>query len=78
MTDAELLERNLRYLKLPFIEENYEQEATRAARKKIPHVGYLSRLIEGEAALRHDRSIKRRIRLARFPVIKTMEQFKWY
>ena len=77
MTDAELLDQNLRYLKLPFIAENYEQEASRAARKKLPHADYLGRLIEGEAALRHDRSIKRRVRLARFPVIKTLEQFNW-
>ncbi|MCF8025581.1 MAG: IS21-like element helper ATPase IstB, partial [Desulfobacteraceae bacterium] len=41
------------------------------------HVDYLARLIDGETALRHDRSIQRRIRLARFPVIKTLDQFNW-
>ncbi|HSX83626.1 MAG TPA: ATP-binding protein, partial [Candidatus Saccharimonadia bacterium] len=32
---------------------------------------------EGEADLRRDRTTKSRIRLARFPVIKTLEQFRW-
>jgi DNA replication protein DnaC len=41
------------------------------------HVDYLARLIDGEIALRHDRSIQRRIHLARFPVIKTLDQFNW-
>ena len=38
---------------------------------------YLEKLADGEAALRRDRSIERRIRLARFPVIKTLDQFNW-
>ena len=32
---------------------------------------------EGEANLRRDRATQSRIRLARFPVIKTLEQFRW-
>lgn len=42
-----------------------------------PHVDYVARLVEGEAHLRHDRATKSRIRLARFPVIKTLAQFRW-
>ena len=38
---------------------------------------YLARLLEGEADLRRDRATQRRMRLARFPVIKTLEQFRW-
>jgi hypothetical protein len=34
---------------------------------------YLARLIEGEAAARHDRTILHRIKAARFPLIKTLE-----
>ncbi len=69
--------RNLQYLKLSFFSDNYEAMATEAADKGYPHVDYLSRLADGEAALRQDRSIKRRIGLARFPVIKTLDQFDW-
>src|ERR1700719_878399 len=32
---------------------------------------------EGEAAARHDRTILHRIKAARFPVIKTLESFRW-
>jgi DNA replication protein DnaC len=40
-------------------------------------VDYLARLIEGEAQAREDRSIQRRIGLARLPVLKTLDQFQW-
>ena len=34
-------------------------------------------LIDAEAQLRHDRAVERRLRLARFPVRKSLEQFDW-
>jgi len=67
----------LSYLKLPFIRENYESAAKTAARKQWDHIQYLTELVEQESTLRRDRSIKRRIKLAKFPVIKTMDQFDW-
>ena len=33
--------------------------------------------LQGEADVRRDRATQNRIRLARFPVIKTLEQFRW-
>ena len=71
------LEHHLTYLKLPFIAEHYAEGAKRAAHKAWSHVDYLASLVEGEANLRQDRATKSRIRLARFPVIKTVEQFRW-
>ena len=71
------LEQQLDYLKLHYILEQYEKTAQQATRKKWSHVDYLTNLIAGEAASRWDRSIQRRIAMARFPVIKTVEQFKW-
>jgi len=38
---------------------------------------YLARLMEGETQRRHERQILRRVAAARFPVIKTLEQFNW-
>lgn len=38
---------------------------------------FLARLIEGEAHLRQDRACQRRIKNARFPVLKTLEQFEF-
>jgi DNA replication protein DnaC len=71
------LDEHLKYLKLPFIREHYQGLAVQATEKHLPHIDYLEKLADGEAALRRDRSIQRRIRQARFPVIKTLDQFNW-
>jgi IstB-like ATP binding protein len=71
------VEHHLTYLKLSFIAAQYAELAKQAAHKAWPHVDYLARLVEGEADLRRDRATQSRIRLARFPVIKTLEQFRW-
>ena len=70
------VEHHLTYLKLAFMAQHYAELATQAAHKMWPHVEYVARLAEGEAHLRRDRATQSRIRLARFPVIKTLEQFR--
>ena len=75
--DLETLNAHLDYLKLSFIREHYANFAAEAAEQHRDHIAFLSRLIEGETARRQDRSVVRRIRLARFPVRKTLEQFQW-
>ena len=75
--DNPRLDEHLKYLKLPFIREHYQSLATQAAEKQLAHVDYLEKLTDGEAAFRRDRSIQRRIQQARFPVIKTLDQFNW-
>lgn len=72
-----LLDQPLRYLKLSFMQDHYQDLAQQAAKKHWSHLDYLEKLVDGEAALRRDRSTERRIRMARFPVIKTLDQFKW-
>ena len=74
---TEQLDAYLVYLKLVFIREHFASLAEDAARTHQGHVEYLARLIEGEALLRQERSVQRRIQQARFPVIKTLEQFQW-
>lgn len=69
------LREQLNYLKLNFIQNNFEELASQAAQHQWSHVAYLCRLIEGEAHERHDRATQRRIQQARFPVVKTLEQF---
>lgn len=71
------LDQHLMYLKLPFIRDHYQNLAPQAATKNWTHVDYLDNLVSGEAQLRRDRSIERRIRMARFPLIKTLDQFNW-
>jgi DNA replication protein DnaC len=50
---------------------------TCAASEERSHLDYLAQLIDGEAALRADRATLRRIKNARFPVIKTLESFRF-
>jgi DNA replication protein DnaC len=71
------LDAHLQYLKFAYIAQHYNDLARQTSKKQWGHVDYLARLIDGETALRHDRSIQRRIHLARFPVIKTLDQFNW-
>jgi DNA replication protein len=71
------VDHHLAYLRLGFIAAQYAALATQAAQHAWSHVDYLAKLLEGEAHVRRDRATKSRIRLARFPVIKTLEQFRW-
>ena len=71
------LPKNLRYLNLPHIAQCYEQMAEQAAKENVGHVDYLARLIAGEAGARYERSVERRVKRARLPVLKTLEQFQW-
>jgi len=68
---------HLEFLGLPFMRDNFEMLANQAAEAGWPHVDYLAALADGEAGSRRQRSVKRRIKLARFPVVKTLEQFRW-
>jgi DNA replication protein DnaC len=72
--DDDLL-RQLGYLNLLFMQEHVEQLAEQAAANQWSHAEFLGRLVEGECALRQDRARVRRIRQARFPVLKTLDQF---
>lgn len=76
-TDNKTLENNLAYLKLTHMLAHYESVARTAAQKQWTHVHYLQEMIGAEARARTDRAVKRRIQLARFPQIKTLEQFSW-
>src|ERR1700751_6303079 len=71
------LEKQLDYLKLAYCKENFRPVAAEGNAKPWTHLDYLQRLIEGEVAARQDRTILRRIKAARFPVIKTLDNFRW-
>ncbi len=71
------LHKDLEYLKMQSITENYNPLAKDAANKQWSYPEYLSRLLEDEVNQRRDRSIQRRIQMARFPVIKTLDEFNW-
>jgi DNA replication protein DnaC len=72
-----LLIGQLDYLKLSFIKAQHGALAEEAAQKHWDHVEYLRRLIDGEFDQRRQLTIQRRIKAARFPVLKTLAQFRW-
>ena len=72
-----LLSQHLDYLKLPFVQKYHLELASQAAQQNWDHLEYLRRLIEGEYSERRQRVIERRVKAARFPVLKTLEQFRW-
>ncbi len=76
-TNPSLLLQHLDYLKLPFLQNHHGELAQQAAQHQWDHVEYLRRLMEGEYTQRRQRVIERRIQAARFPVLKTLEQFRW-
>lgn len=76
MKDDQLIH-HLRYLKLSFIREHHQPLAKEAIEKNWSQLDYLSRLAEGETLRRKDHATQRRIKAARFPVVKTLEQFDW-
>ena len=75
--DADAMRAHLSALKLPFMLENYQALAQTAADKQWSHLDYLSEMLGGEAAASEDRRVQRCIKLARFPVLKTLDQFDW-
>ena len=76
MKDDQLVP-HLLYLKLSYFQEYHQTLAQEAVEKSWTQLDFLSRLVEGEALRRKDRATQRRIQAARFPVIKTLEQFNW-
>jgi DNA replication protein DnaC len=71
------LDAQLQTLQLAFIREHYAALAQQAAAEQWPPVDYLARLVEGELQRRQDRALQRRLKAARFPLLKTLEQFQW-
>src|SRR5215467_9680999 len=75
--DRKRLEDQLLQMRLGYIRENYGDLARKAAEQQRSHVDYLAQVIDGEFTMRDVRSTERRIRNARFPVIKTLDAFQW-
>lgn len=57
--------------------DQHRKLADLASQNQWSHPDYFEKLADGEAAMRCDRAIRNRIHMARFPVIKTLDQFNW-
>jgi len=75
--ESDSLNKLLLRLQLPFIRANYHELAQTAVEQGWGPLDYLQHLIEGEVSRREDKSLTQRIRRARFPLSKTLDQFQW-
>lgn len=72
-----LLEHHLKLLKLPTMKNEYKVLAQRCAKDNSDYATYLLRLVEREVTERQYRAMERRIKAAKFPVIKTIDSFNF-
>jgi DNA replication protein DnaC len=72
-----LLKHHLKALKLPTFHGECEKLAARCATENVDHLGFLLQLCELELIAREKRSAERRLKWARFPNTKTLEDFKF-
>ncbi|WP_322886926.1 IS21-like element helper ATPase IstB (plasmid) [Sinorhizobium medicae] len=70
-----LLAHYLKTLKLPTFQREYQKLAQLCATEGVDHVGYLFRLGEREVIERDRRKVDRRIKAAKFPVVKSLDSF---
>jgi DNA replication protein DnaC len=70
-----LLAHHLKALKLPTFLREYDKLARQCASEGVDHVRYLQRLAELELIDRERRMVERRIKAARFPVVKSLDAF---
>lgn len=75
MTDSALLESYLKQLRLPTFIQNYARFAQDAAQNHLDFTHYLLALAEQEVNQRDQNQRQRRIKAARFPVLKELAAF---
>ena len=75
MERNDLLESYLRQLRLPSFVRNYQAFASDAARSNLDYTRYLLALAEQEVNKREQNRIQKRVKLARFPVLKELADF---
>ena len=70
-----LLNHYLKQLRLPTMLREYQTTAQTCAKDNKDHIAYLLQLVERETFEREQRAAERRIKSAKFPVIKTLDTF---
>ena len=75
MEKEEKLKEILHYLKLLWLEKNLEAELRAAAAESPSYSDFLLKIFSEEQARKYERATKRRIAKARFPTVKTIDEF---
>lgn len=70
-----LLKHHLKALRMPTLHGECEKVAARCAKDNVDHLGFLLQLCEMELLDRERRAAERRLKAARFPSYKTLENF---
>ena len=69
------IKENSKILKLSYVFKNYENEIKEAKQTKKDYEEFLDELLEKEINQRKENGIKKRIRYAKFPIKKYLEDF---
>jgi DNA replication protein DnaC len=75
MSEIERVRSQLKRLSLHTIADCFAVEAETAAKTEMSYLAFLARLVDAELAAKVDRSVAIRISKARFPVLRTLEEF---
>ena len=70
-----LLDHYLKQLRLPTIQREYTTMAQICAKENQDHITYLLHLVERGSIEREQRASERRIKAAKFPILKTLDTF---
>jgi DNA replication protein DnaC len=76
-TTSETLRAQFERLQLVFMREHYSEVLQQAAQEQWTSEDILDRLLAGEIQRRDDRALQRRLKAARFPFVKTLDDFDW-
>lgn len=77
MSKPEELAARLERLRLFETARGFEALLEAAARENLSHRQFLERLLDHELAYRHERTVARLVKAARFPTLKTIDTFDW-
>jgi DNA replication protein DnaC len=76
-TPQVLLDHHLKTLRLPTMLREYDKVAQQCATEAVDYPRFLLRLVELELLDRERRAVERRIKAARFDVVKTLDTFNF-
>lgn len=73
--EGQAIQQHCKLLRLPTVGGQFQKMAEQATRDKRTHTGYLEALLSAEVEDRERRTIERRLKEARLPRIKTLDEF---
>lgn len=71
------LDTKLRRLRLAWMAQSFEAQNTEAIRAKLSYLEYLTALVDGELEARDNKGLMKRVKSARFPLAKSLEEFNF-